>query len=72
MPSISTDSEWPLRQRLTGSISALAPGATVCVARELTKKFEEFRRGTPAELAAHFTAHPPKGEITLVLSVEEP
>jgi len=37
------------------------------VSRELTKMFEETRRGTLAELAAHFEAHPPKGEIVMVL-----
>lgn len=46
----------------------IAPEAQVCVARELTKKFEEFRRGDPAGLLAHYSAHPPKGEITLVLA----
>ena len=40
----------------------------LCVARELTKKFEEFRRGTAAELCAHFEAHAPKGEIVLLVS----
>lgn len=40
----------------------------LCVARELTKKFEEFRRGTAAELLAHYQAHPPKGEIVLLIS----
>jgi 16S rRNA (cytidine1402-2'-O)-methyltransferase len=43
------------------------PGRTLCVARELTKQFEEFRIGAPGELFAHFTAHPPKGEIVLVV-----
>jgi 16S rRNA (cytidine1402-2'-O)-methyltransferase len=34
----------------------------------LTKKFEEVRRGTLAELAAHYAeAGPPKGEVTLVI-----
>lgn len=38
------------------------------VARELTKMFEEVRRGTLAELAAHYReAGPPKGEIVLVV-----
>ncbi|MFL6541965.1 MAG: 16S rRNA (cytidine(1402)-2'-O)-methyltransferase [Chthoniobacterales bacterium] len=46
----------------------IMPERPLCVARELTKKFEEFRRGGPAELLAHYTAHPPKGEITLVIS----
>jgi len=40
----------------------------LCVARELTKKFEEFRRGTASELLARYEAHPPKGEIVLVIS----
>ena len=40
----------------------------LCIARELTKKFEEFRRGTAGELLAHYEAHPPKGEIVLVIS----
>jgi 16S rRNA (cytidine1402-2'-O)-methyltransferase len=39
----------------------------ICVARELTKKFEEFRRGTAAELFEHYQAHPAKGEIVLVI-----
>jgi 16S rRNA (cytidine1402-2'-O)-methyltransferase len=40
----------------------------LCVARELTKKFEEFRRGTGAELLSHYDSKAPKGEITLVIS----
>jgi 16S rRNA (cytidine1402-2'-O)-methyltransferase len=46
----------------------IMPDRPLCVARELTKKFEEFRRGTAAELLVHYNAHPPKGEITLVIS----
>jgi 16S rRNA (cytidine1402-2'-O)-methyltransferase len=48
-------------------LSEIAPGAEVCVARELTKKFEEYRRGAPAELLAHYQACQPKGEITVVI-----
>jgi 16S rRNA (cytidine1402-2'-O)-methyltransferase len=36
----------------------------------LTKTFEEYRRGLPAEVLAHFQKHPPKGEITLVISAD--
>ena len=39
----------------------------LCVARELTKTFEEYRSGSAAELLAHYTGHPPKGEITLLV-----
>jgi 16S rRNA (cytidine1402-2'-O)-methyltransferase len=44
------------------------PQARLCLARELTKKFEEFRRGSAAELLAHFQAHEPRGEFCLVLA----
>ena len=49
------------------AVSDLLPGRTVAVARELTKKFEECRTGTPADLIAHYAAHPPKGEIVLLV-----
>jgi 16S rRNA (cytidine1402-2'-O)-methyltransferase len=57
--------------RLTKTLAACAdimPERQLCVGRELTKKFEEFRRGTAGELVAHYRAHPPKGEIVLVIS----
>ena len=57
--------------RLTKTLAAcidIMPDRELCVARELTKKFEEFRRGTASELFAHYQAHPPKGEIALVIS----
>ena len=38
-----------------------------CVARELTKQFEEIRRGTVAELAAYYEGSPPRGEVVIVL-----
>jgi 16S rRNA (cytidine1402-2'-O)-methyltransferase len=44
------------------------PDRQLCIARELTKKFEEFRRGTARELLAHYEARPPKGEIVVVIS----
>jgi 16S rRNA (cytidine1402-2'-O)-methyltransferase len=46
----------------------ILPDRQLCVAREMTKKFEEFRRGTAAELLAHYRAHPAKGEIVLLIS----
>jgi 16S rRNA (cytidine1402-2'-O)-methyltransferase len=57
--------------RLTKTLAAcidVMQDRQLCVARELTKKFEEFRRGTAGELLAHYEAHPPKGEIALVIS----
>ncbi len=55
--------------RLVASLEAMAqvlPGREIAVARELTKLHEECRTGTAQELAAHFTAHPPRGEIVLL------
>jgi 16S rRNA (cytidine1402-2'-O)-methyltransferase len=45
----------------------LSPESRLCVARELTKMHEEYRHGTPAELTAHYTENPPRGEVTLVI-----
>lgn len=44
----------------------------MAAARELTKLYEEVRRGTPAELLAHFEAHQPRGEFVLVISGAQP
>ena len=57
--------------RLTKTLAAcvdIMPDRQLCVARELTKKFEEFRSSTANELLAHYQLHPPKGEIVLVIS----
>jgi len=40
---------------------------TALCARELTKKFEEVVPGRLSELIAHFTAHAPRGEMTVVV-----
>ncbi|MFM2301886.1 MAG: rRNA ((1402)-2-O)-methyltransferase [Pseudomonadota bacterium] len=56
--------------RLADALAAIGetlPGRDVAVARELTKKFEECRTGTPEALIAHYAAHPPKGEIVLLV-----
>ena len=39
--------------------------AVVC--REISKKFEQFHRGTISQLAAFFVDHPPKGEVVIVI-----
>lgn len=58
-------------RRLAGSLADMAdvlgPRPAV-IARELTKIFEEMRRGPLPELAAHYRREgPPKGEITIVI-----
>jgi len=56
--------------RILSTLEILAeidPNARTCVARELTKKFETYHRGTAAELLEYFKAHPAKGEIVLLI-----
>ena len=61
--------ESPYRlQKTLQACNTIMPGRQLCVERELTKKFEEFRRGTAAELLVHYEGHPAKGEIVIVVS----
>ena len=62
--------ESPLRVAATLAelAEAGAGDRTAVVARELTKKFEEFARGTVAELAARFAETPARGEIVILIS----
>ena len=61
------ESPYRLAKTLVACVDII-PDRQLCIARELTKKFEEFRRGTAGELLAHYEVHPPKGEIALVIS----
>lgn len=57
--------------RLVDLLDDLAPAVgtrAVVVCRELTKVHEECRGGTVAELAAHYRAAAPLGEVTLVIA----
>jgi 16S rRNA (cytidine1402-2'-O)-methyltransferase len=57
-----------LAQALADMATALGP-REAAVARELTKMFEEVRRGPLPDLAAHYAAAgPPKGEVTIVVA----
>lgn len=47
--------------------SAGASGRSAVVAREITKQFEEFKRGSVAELAQAFEDSAPRGEVVLVI-----
>jgi 16S rRNA (cytidine1402-2'-O)-methyltransferase len=52
-----------------GQIAALmGDNRQVCIAREMTKKFEEFWRGTALEAARHYSEDNPKGEVTLLIA----
>lgn len=49
-------------------LAELAPDRPVCVARELSKKFEEYWRGPAAELSTRAENQPPRGEICLLFA----
>lgn len=55
--------------RLVKTLSQLAEfmgnERKACVSREISKIYEEHRRGTLEELVAHYTKHEPKGEIVI-------
>jgi 16S rRNA (cytidine1402-2'-O)-methyltransferase len=53
------------------AIEAVFGEAEVVLAREVTKRFEEFRRGTAASLRAALAATGVRGEVTLVINPRE-
>ena len=62
--------------RVGGTLAELAAagaaGRQAAVARELTKQFEEVRRGTLAELAAYYGDAPPRGEVVILVAGAAP
>ena len=61
--------------RLTKTLEQLAEvfgkERRACVSREISKIYEEHRRGTLEELIIHFTETPPKGEIVIIVEGAE-
>jgi 16S rRNA (cytidine1402-2'-O)-methyltransferase len=53
---------------LLADLAAVVGDWDVCVGREVTKVFEEFERGTAAELATAMADREPRGEYTLVVA----
>jgi 16S rRNA (cytidine1402-2'-O)-methyltransferase len=61
--------ESPYRiEKLLGELNAVFPEREVVLARELTKKFEEFLRGKPAELIEITKKRPLKGEFVVLVA----
>jgi 16S rRNA (cytidine1402-2'-O)-methyltransferase len=61
-----------LGDTLAAAVEVLGAGRAAAVCRELTKTYEEVRRGPLAELAAWAAAGPVRGEITVVLAGAAP
>ncbi len=65
---IAYESPYRLRETLTQIVNVMGPERRVCVAREMTKKFEQYYRGTAQEVQQIFATDNPKGEVTLVIA----
>lgn len=65
---VAYESPYRVADTLGQIASVLGDEREVCIAREITKKFEEFWRGTAKEAAQHYSEENPKGEITLVIA----
>lgn len=64
--------ESPYRiEKLLGELNEVFPGRLVVLARELTKKFEEFLRGKPTELIAATAKRSLKGEFVVLIAPAE-
>jgi len=58
--------------KLLGQIEEFfEPTRKVCVVREVSKMFEEYKRGEAKEVKEYYENHPPKGEIVVIISGKE-
>ncbi|MCY3781348.1 MAG: 16S rRNA (cytidine(1402)-2'-O)-methyltransferase [Chloroflexi bacterium] len=65
---VAYESPYRLSDTLSLIVEIMGEDRRVCVARELSKKFEQFCRGGAGEVRAHFLAENPRGEVTLVIA----
>ena len=61
------ESPHKLIKTLEDFISAFGDERKACVVREISKIYEEKKRGNLRELHQYYSAHPPKGEIVIVV-----
>ena len=62
------ESPYRLVKALEQMSEIFGPERKACVAREISKKFEDYKRGTLAELQHHFTENGVKGEIVMLVA----
>ncbi len=61
-----------VRETVDDLLAVLGPEREVVLARELTKRFEEFWRGPLADAAGHLAVTEPRGEYTVLVAGAEP
>ena len=69
---VAYESPYRLSESLALIVDVLGDHRRVCVAREISKKFEQFYRGTARELYDRFAKDNPRGEVTLVIAGADP
>lgn len=52
--------------KLMEELFKLMADREICLCREITKKFEEVKRGSPGQLLEYFKLHKPRGEFTVI------
>ena len=62
------ESPYRLVKTLEQFAEFFGPERECSVAREISKKFEEHKRGTLTEVAAWYSEHEPKGEIVIIVA----
>jgi 16S rRNA (cytidine1402-2'-O)-methyltransferase len=62
------ESPFRLVKSLAQLSEALGADRKAAVSREISKMFEETKRGTLADLAHYYTEHQPKGEIVIIVA----
>jgi len=61
------ESPYRILSLLERIVEIMGPERRLSISRELTKKFEETRRGTAAELLTHYKVQEPRGEFVLII-----
>jgi 16S rRNA (cytidine1402-2'-O)-methyltransferase len=65
---VAYENPYRIGDTLRAIADVLGADRLVCVAREMTKLFEEFYHDEAAAAADHYDTTPPKGEVTLVIA----
>ena len=69
---VAYESPYRLAETLAAIAEVMGSQRRLCVAREMSKKFERFYRGTARELSDFFAGDNPRGEVTLVIAGADP
>ena len=69
---IAFESPYRLASSLEAIENVMGKDRQICVAREISKRFEEFFRGSAGEALERFLRENPKGEVTLLIAGADP